>query len=115
MSEGGAGVCERGRKSREFVLQDPELGRAQEREREKAQPGEAEVKRKISRGEAYVRKTALQRGTLSHPLPRESLRRGIMASLVLRTVCIFCILPAVLHVAFSQQLNTVYRVSPLFI
>lgn len=38
-----------------------------------------------------------------------------MASLVIRTICIFCILSAVMNNAFSQQLNTVHMVSPLFI
>lgn len=40
---------------------------------------------------------------------------GIMASLQFGPICVLFILSALTHTAASQQLNTVYRVSPFFV
>lgn len=58
----------------------------------------------------------LQQGTQQNTLPGhlELFAGRIMASLLFGSICVLCILSALTHTASSQQLNTVYRVSPLF-
>lgn len=62
-------MCEGGSPQSLFYRTQSWAGHRRENERIAAQPGEAEVGKKVSRGEADVRKIALQQGTLSHSLP----------------------------------------------